>query len=241
LKEKVSSCLEADGFCETTAIFPSSFSDEDIAQLLSEELGVEGLKIEGNTLILEKFLTKCATKLRELIVKTIESADDQMVPAKSEKKKKGGKGGKDMPITSNDVLKYLEEKKVVEYIVDEDQREAFLKYLMPLVQEEYQKISAELENLKNNASSDMMADLTAKVEHLGMCLLLANKSIKTLLEMSSSYDASQAETLALSVLPSFIERVIMLNFKRFKIHVDQSLLALRKSDQSSSTITSDSH
>lgn len=239
LREKVSSSLEADGFCETTEIFPSTFSDDDISKILLEEIGVEGLIVEGNTLILGSFLSKCVTKLKELIVKTIEDAEAQMEPSKGEKKKKGSKGAKDMPITKNDIMKYLEEKKVIEYIVDEDQREAFFKHLIPMVEKEYQSIKEELENLKNNASSDMMADLMTKVEHLGMTLLLANRSIKTLLEMNSSFDASLAETLALTILPAFIDRVIMLNFKRFKIHVDQSLLVQRKTDKRKTDFTSD--
>lgn len=232
MKEKVSTSLEADGFSETTAIFPSSFSDEDISKILLEELGVEGLIVEGHTLIMSSFLSKCVVKLKEFIVKTIENAELSMEPAKSDKKKKGGKSSKDIPFNQNDVMKYLEEKKVLEYIVDEDQRESFFKHLMPLVEREYHKIKEELDNLKHNASSDMMADLTTKVEHLGMALLLANKTIKNLLDSSSSFDASLAETLALSILPAFIDRVIMINFKRFKIHLDPSLLAQRKADQS---------
>lgn len=183
-----------------------------------------------NILMLGSFLSKCVEKLKELIIEVIEKSDGEALPGKQDKKKKGQAAQK-MPIDQKEIMRYLEEKKVVEYIVEEDQRTAFFSQLMPLVEKEYQRIKTEIENQKSNASTDMMADLSAKVEHLGMTLLLSSKSIKILLEKSSDYCASEAEELALSIITPFVERVLMLNLKRFKVHVEQSWLARKKADE----------
>lgn len=198
--------------------------------ILSEQLGIDGLIVHENTLILGSFLKKCVGKLKELMVEVIEKGENEIMPAKQDKKKKGKSGAK-MPIELKDVMKFLEDKKILEYIVDEDQRDIFFKNLMPMVEQEYQIIKAEIENQKSNASTDMMADLSAKVEHLGMTLLLSSKSIKNLLEKSSDFCASEAEELALSVVTAFVDRVLMVNLKRFKVHVEQSWLARKKADE----------
>jgi DNA polymerase I-like protein with 3'-5' exonuclease and polymerase domains len=233
LREKVAQNLETEGYAESTQIFPSTFDDEDISTLLEEHLGVAGLIVEEHTLILESFIQKCVNKLKENMVQIIEDAENEALQAlkPGEKKKKGKSGADKFPLSQNDISKVLQEKKVMEYIVDESQREAFFKHLVPRLDAEYLKLKEEMQNKKVAASSDVVADLSAKVEHLGMTLLLTNRTIKNMLESMPEFDSGAAEAMALSIVRPLVERIVFLNLKRFKIHVEPVNLYKKKAEE----------
>lgn len=182
-------------------------------------------------MIMPTILEKCVTKTKPRLVQLAEEIDEAG-PAKTDKKKKG-KGGTALPMTQAELMKYLEDQKVLEYIVDEDQRNAFFKHLMPLVAKEFEKVQEELQKRKQNASTDIVADLNTKIEHLGLAILLANSTIKQLYEKNNDFDTTAAESMHWDVTRALVERVLLLNLKRFKLHIDPSLMATKSADESS--------
>ena len=228
MKEKLEGALEVDGYGEPSTIFPNILSEDDINTLINDHLGVQGLILEDNMMILSSFLDKCVTKLKPKIIQLAESSENE-IEVKTDKKKKGGKSSS-LPMNQTDISRYLEEQKVLEYIVDEDQRSTFFKHLLPLLNSEYESIKAELVKRKQLASSDIVSDLNGKIEHLGMGLLMANATIKQILDQNPEFDTSIAESMHIDLSGSIVERILLLNLKRFKIHIDPSLMANKASD-----------
>ncbi len=223
--------LEHEGFAETASIFPSFLSSEEVSQLISDHFGIQDLIIEDNLMIMPTILQKCVTKTKPRLVQLAEELDEAG-PAKTDKKKKG-KASSSLPMTQNELMKHLEDQKVLEYIVDEDQRNAFFKHLLPLVSKEFEKVQEELQKRKQNASTDIVADLNTKIEHLGLAVLLANSTISQLFEKNKDYDTSAAEAMHWDITRALVERILLLNLKRFKLHIDPSLMAAKSADESS--------
>lgn len=176
-------------------------------------------------------MEKCVLKLRERVIEVIEEQEKAPVHvSKFEGKKKKADFTK-FPLTSAEVLKYLDEKQVLPYIVDSDMRDSVYNHMKPLLEQDYTKIREELFAKKNTASSDLLSDLDTKIEHLGLSLLMSNKTIKALLEANPKMNLSPFEKLSTEFILPLVERVIFFNLKRFKLSIEPTVMIQKKSAQ----------
>jgi hypothetical protein len=231
IREKIESTLETEGFAEITSIFPQTFSDDDIKHILESELSLSNIVVEEQILISKTFLEKCVNKLKDKFVELIElQAQEALGKGKSKSKKKADES---CPLTEADVLSLLEKRKVMEYIVEDSERESFMKHLMPMVSEAYTKTQEELKGKQNAASTDIITELNTKIEYLGLGLIHSNRSIKNLLVKNSQINESKLEVLGLCLAKPIIEKIIQLNMKKFSIPVDKGLLNIGTTAESS--------
>ena len=99
---------------------------------------------------------------------------------------------------------------------------------------EYRKKILELRfKINPKKCSANCADLNTKIEHLGLAVLLANSTISQLFEKNKDYDTSAAEAMHWDITRALVERILLLNLKRFKLHIDPSLMAAKSADESS--------
>jgi hypothetical protein len=227
IPDRIESLVEENGYAETFDIFPANFTDKDIEQVLEKELGLPAIIFENGILLSEVFLGKCVDKIKDRIVKIITENPQKTIAGKGSKKSTTKKAaGKDSAIMSDsDVLKYLEEEKMIEYITDEDAKALFLKHIQPKILESYDRLKIEYGQNKTTISVELMNQITTKVNHLGFSIAMADKSIRGILQKAPDLNESIIEKKSLEMSPAFLEQLIFLSLKKHGISIQPDKLA----------------
>lgn len=160
-------------------------------------------------------------------MKIITENPQKTIAGKGSKKSTTKKAaGKDSAIMSDsDVLKYLEEEKMIEYITDEDAKALFLKHIQPKILESYDRLKIEYGQNKTTISVELMNQITTKVNHLGFSIAMADKSIRGILQKAPDLNESIIEKKSLEMSLAFLEQLIFLSLKKHGISIQPDKLA----------------
>lgn len=230
LEERINNFINENGYCETYDIFPANFTDEDISQILFKEQSLEdSIMLEENVLLSKAFYEKCIVKLKSRIYKAATEGPSSDI-GKSGDKAKGKKPAKkglkqEKVIPDSDILKYLQEQNMIEYITDETTRDIFCKHLQPFIQKSYDSFKAEQTSTGATISVDLMNQITTKVNHLAFCIAMVNKSISTAITKAENFDENLIEKRAQEIGSIFIDQLVFLSQKKHGTTVKSSYLS----------------
>ena len=86
-------------------------------------------------------------------------------------------------------------------------------------------MKTEMLESKKFANEDLMNQVTTKVNHLGFCIVVANKSIKMAANKNEAINESVLEQKALMMISSFVQALTFISLKKHGTTLPAHILA----------------
>lgn len=227
LKEEIEGNLETDGFLDPFTFFPEAFEEEDIEKILFEILKLDDLILENDIILSKSKLETCCKKLEPELLESLKSLYDPKAEKKNSKKKskkKKQKSNSNLPITMEGANQFLSKEGLIEYIVDDEDKETFFSHLKPLLETRYSQLEEELVKAMGSKNSNVINEVTLRFKHVYTSLLMINNSIIKMIESDFEFNENHLEELAMSLAENLIDMAIYLICKKYNFDIDKNFL-----------------
>lgn len=235
LKEHITTVLADDGLIELFDFLPTCFTENDIEVMLSRDFELENIEKTESLLVSQDFLDKCSrtfkSKIKNMIFdspqKLLESTANAQNQAKGKKKQgKGSSKKKDSFFLSREeIIKVLSEEKVMQRLVDESAEDSFFELLQPKLMEVYEQTRLELFEKKKSSSTELLQEISFKIEQITLELLITKRTVDELREKDSAIDPSHLVDRMSKMSRILLQNIIFLLCRKFSITTEKSLLA----------------
>lgn len=124
----------------------------------------------------------------------------------------------------------LDNRKIVEFIVDEDQKDVFFDQLMPKLGEKFEELYQEALRLQSRATTNVINELTTQISHLAGAVFMTNESIASLVKDSPEVNENQLEEIGVELSSCLVDKILHLLCEKYTVELPEAALLEKGSD-----------